>query len=201
MLPTVLSAGGRPVDPANAVRSLSSQWPNPGLMYISCRCSSMSTKLTCWLASSHGSTHEPPTAGNKRNSKPHPIVEFMTVWGAACWGLVGGVVVEALALYSLIRMSRHWSWRKPIPQGLAAYLISVVVRAGAGAGVAAAAAGSGQVSGTFAAFGLGIAAPLVVEKLARLVPLTINLTPTNQEPREPAVERPGTDGGQVGNGS
>ncbi|GAA4200084.1 hypothetical protein GCM10023074_31470 [Microbispora amethystogenes] len=39
-----------------------------------------------------------------------------------------------------------------------------------GALIAAAAAASGQVSGAFAALGLGVAAPLVVEKLTRLVP-------------------------------
>lgn len=93
-------------------------------------------------------------------------------WGAAVWGLAGGSVVEALALHAMIRADRSWSWRKPIPQGLVAYLISVVLRTGAGAGLAAAAAGSGQVSGAFAAFGLGVAAPLVVEKLAMGVQLT-----------------------------
>jgi hypothetical protein len=104
----------------------------------------------------------------------------MSTWGAAGWGLVGGLCVEALALYSMIRTSRRWSWRKPIPQGLAAYLISVILRAGAGAGLAAAAAGSGQVSGPFAAFALGIAAPLVVEKLSRAIPLTGSLTAPDQ---------------------
>lgn len=64
----------------------------------------------------------------------------------------------------------------PIPQGLAAYVISVVARVGAAAGLAAAATSSGQVSGPFAAFGLGVAAPLVVEKLSRAIPLTGTLT-------------------------
>lgn len=96
----------------------------------------------------------------------------MNLWAAAGWGLAGGLCVEALALYAVIRNSSKWSWRKPIPQGAVAYLISVVARAGAGAGLAAAAAGSGQVVGTFAAFCLGVAAPLVVEKLARAIPLT-----------------------------
>jgi len=99
----------------------------------------------------------------------------MSTLGAATWGLAGSVCVEALELYSLIRHSRRWSWRKPIPQGLTAYIISVVLRAGAGAALAAAAAGSSQVSGTFAAFALGVAAPLVVEKLTRAVPLSGSL--------------------------
>lgn len=53
-----------------------------------------------------------------------------------------------------------------------AYLVSVLIRVGVGAGLAAAATGSGQVSGSLAAFGLGVAAPLVLEKLAQTVPLT-----------------------------
>lgn len=95
----------------------------------------------------------------------------MNSWVAAAWGLTGGLCVEALTLYSHIRATRRWNWHHPIPQGLAAFLISVCIRAGAGAGLAAAAAGSGQVSGSLAAFGLGVAAPLVVAKLAQTVPL------------------------------
>jgi hypothetical protein len=96
----------------------------------------------------------------------------MAVWIAAIWGLSGGLAVEALELYGSIHRARKWTWRKPIPQGLAAYVISVVIRAGLGTVVVAAAAASEQISGAFAAFGLGVAAPLVVEKLARAVPLT-----------------------------
>ena len=95
----------------------------------------------------------------------------MNSWVAAAWGLTGGLCVEGLTLYSHIRVTRRWDWRRPIPQGLAAFLISICIRAGAGAGLAAAAAGSGQVSGSLAAFGLGVAAPLVVAKLAQTVPL------------------------------
>lgn len=96
----------------------------------------------------------------------------MNLWVAAGWGVTGGLCVEALWLYSRIHSDLLWSWRRPIPQGLTAYLISLVARIGVGAGVAAAAAGSGQVSGPLAAFGLGVGAPLVVEKLAQAVPLT-----------------------------
>jgi hypothetical protein len=118
--------------------------------------------------------------------------QCMSAWTAAAWGLAGGLCVEALALYSLIRNSRTWYWRRPIPQGLAAYLISVILRVAAGAGLAAAAAGSRQVSGTFAAFGLGIAAPLVVEKLSQLIPLTGTLAviAPPPEPKDSPIGRP-----------
>lgn len=106
----------------------------------------------------------------------------MHPWGAGVWGLAGGLCVEALALYATIRGTRRWNWRRPIPQGLMAYLISVVVRVGSGAFLAAAAAGSGQVSGSLAAFGLGAAAPLVVEKLSKTVPLTGSVVSSEPTP-------------------
>lgn len=92
-----------------------------------------------------------------------------TTW-AAVWGVLGGLCVELLELYGRIHRTPKWNWREPIPQGMIAYLISVTIRVGIGAVVAAAAAASGQVSGTLTAFGLGAAAPLVIEKLSRAVP-------------------------------
>lgn len=91
---------------------------------------------------------------------------------AAVWGLSGGVCVESLELYARIRRTPRWNWRQPIPQGMTAFVISVVIRVGVGAVLAAASASSGQVSSSLTAFGLGIGAPLVIEKLARAVPLT-----------------------------
>jgi hypothetical protein len=96
----------------------------------------------------------------------------MTLIEAAVWGLSGGMCVESLELYARIRRTPRWNWRQPIPQGMTAFVISVLIRIGVGAVLAAAGAGSGQVSSSLAAFGLGIGAPLVIEKLARAVPLT-----------------------------
>jgi hypothetical protein len=109
----------------------------------------------------------------------------MTVWVAACWGLVGGVCVEALELYARIRRTPKWTWRKPIPQGLTAYLISIIIRAGLSAALVAAAAASGQIISAFTAFSLGIAAPLVVEKLSRTVPLTDSSAIEQNAPPQP----------------
>lgn len=91
---------------------------------------------------------------------------------AACWGLAGGMCVEGLELYATIRRTPKWNWRKPIPQGLLPYLLSVTIRAGLSAVVVAAATASGQVISAFSALGLGVAAPLIIEKLARAVPVT-----------------------------
>ncbi|MFI0480054.1 hypothetical protein [Actinomadura sp. 9N215] len=90
---------------------------------------------------------------------------------AALWGLAGGLCVEGLDLYARIHRGRGWSWRRPIPQGWVAFVLSVGIRSGVGAILAAATAASGQVEGAFAAFALGVGAPLVIERLARAVPV------------------------------
>ncbi|SEU47112.1 hypothetical protein [Nonomuraea wenchangensis] len=108
----------------------------------------------------------------------------MLVLWAAFWGLAGGLCVEALELHARIRRARKWSWRRPIPQGRAAYWTSVAIRAGVGAVLAAAAAASGQVTGAFGALGLGVAAPLVVEKFARLATLAAEAEPQAIAQRE-----------------
>jgi|SRR5437868_700306 len=91
---------------------------------------------------------------------------------AALWGLAGGLCVEGLEVYANIHRKKSWSWRKPIPQGMTAFVLSIIIRGAVSTVVAAAFAASGQVSGAFAALGLGIAAPLIVQRLARAVPLT-----------------------------
>jgi hypothetical protein len=97
----------------------------------------------------------------------------MAVWLAAVWGLTGGLCVEALELYAHIRHAKRWNWRRPIDQGMVAFVVALVIRIGVGSAVASAFAGSHQVSGPLAAFTLGIAAPIVVARLAKSVPLTV----------------------------
>jgi hypothetical protein len=91
--------------------------------------------------------------------------------GAALWGLTGGLCIELLSLNSLMQADERWSWRQPVPQGLPVFVTSIVVRVGAGTGLAVVAASRGQVSGAFAAFSLGIAVPLAIQKLASSIPL------------------------------
>jgi len=97
----------------------------------------------------------------------------MSYWEAAIWGLAGGMSFEGLELYARIRRVPGWTWRKPIPQGLVAYCLSVMIRAGFSIGVAVAGDASGEVVGGLAMFALGVAAPLVIEKLARGIPISI----------------------------
>ena len=94
----------------------------------------------------------------------------MEWWQAALWGLAGGACVELWNLHCLTRQ-RVFSWRRPIPQGLSAYATAVLTRLAIGTIVAAAAAAGGEITGAWAAFGLGVAGPLVVQRLAGDVPL------------------------------
>ncbi|WP_462188490.1 MULTISPECIES: hypothetical protein [unclassified Frankia] len=110
----------------------------------------------------------------------------------ALWGLFGGFAVEGLDLYTTVRRRGRWPWQtgKSQEAGPWAYLVAELVRLAIGAGLAAAAGASGQVDTAFAALAVGVAAPLVVERLARAVPLD----PRTAAATEPAVSNPQTGG-------
>jgi hypothetical protein len=102
----------------------------------------------------------------------------MTAWQYALWGLFGGFAVEGLEFRGAIHRVGGWPWRRPGEPGPLAMLVSVLIRLLVGAGLAIAAGTTGQVSGPFGAIGVGVAAPLLIEQLARQVRLT-TLTETN----------------------
>jgi hypothetical protein len=95
----------------------------------------------------------------------------MTTWEYALWGLFGGFAVDGLEFAGAIRRTGGWPWRQPEEPGLAPLAVSVVIRLVVGAGLAAAAGTTGQISGPFGALTMGIAAPLLIEQLARQIPL------------------------------
>lgn len=105
------------------------------------------------------------------------MVRFMTGVEYAAWGLFGGFAVEGLEFAGAIRRTGGWPWRQRGEPGPLALGISVLIRLAIGAGLAVAAGTTGQVSGPFGALAVGIAAPLVVEQLARQVPLQTAPTP------------------------
>jgi hypothetical protein len=93
---------------------------------------------------------------------------------AALWGLAGGFVVEGLDLYTAVRRHGKWPWRVTGPgpaAGLAGYVVAELVRLLIGGVLAAGAAASSQVSGAVAAMAIGVAAPVMVERLTALIPL------------------------------
>jgi hypothetical protein len=88
-------------------------------------------------------------------------------WGALGYGAFGGFLVESLAFVAAIQQGGRWPWKIKGKPRLGPYLTAVVVRLLAGGGLAFTLAESGQVSGPVAAAAVGIATPVIVEKLGQ----------------------------------
>lgn len=105
----------------------------------------------------------------------------MTWIEAALWGLFGGFAVEGLDLYGAVRRRGCWPWqaRGPREVGAIGYFVAELVRLAIGSGLAWALMESGQVTTAVGALAVGVAAPLVVERLARTIPLTDPVPPVS----------------------
>lgn len=89
-------------------------------------------------------------------------------WPAiALWGLFGGALVSGLDFVEVVGRIGDWPWnaRKKLRAG--PYVAATVVRLVLGGGLAVAAGQSGLVASPLAAVTIGVATPLIVEKLAR----------------------------------
>lgn len=105
---------------------------------------------------------------------------------AALWGLFGGFAVEGLDLYGAVRRRGCWPWqvRGPREVGAAGYFVAEVFRLVIGSGLAWALAVSQQVTTPIGALAVGIAAPLIVERLTRTIPLTDSVQDTAVVPAD-----------------
>ena len=90
----------------------------------------------------------------------------MTGWQAALWGAFGGLAVEALEFGAVIRRTGRWPWRMKGEPSASIFAVSVLIRVGVGFGLAAAAAETNQIAGPIAAIAIGVAAPLIIEKMS-----------------------------------
>jgi hypothetical protein len=112
---------------------------------------------------------------------------MLSTLDGALWGLLGGFVVELLQLASDIRAAKGWPWARrrhgPWPR-----IVASSCRILGGCGLAAAAAAGGQLAGTFGAFGFGVAAPFIIERLVSAIPPTIPIegsAGSREHPQEP----------------
>lgn len=96
----------------------------------------------------------------------------MSPWDLALWGAAGGLMVEAIQFYGAIKATGTWPWRSPGEPRPLPLLVSVAIRVGVGFGLALAAADNNQVTGGFGAIAIGVAAPLLIEQMAKTVPST-----------------------------
>lgn len=91
----------------------------------------------------------------------------MSVMESCLWGLLGAALIEGLDLYTAIHTSDGWPWKKKGEPTLAPYLVALAIRLGVGTDLTAAFAASHQVAGALAAVTVGIAAPKILQQLAR----------------------------------
>src|SRR5690348_16907591 len=95
------------------------------------------------------------------------MVSQMNLWEAALWGLIGAAAIEAWDLYGAIHRLKGFPWKFDGEVALAPYLVSVLLRVLLGVGMAVAFVASGQADGPVGAVAIGIAAPKLLEQLAR----------------------------------
>jgi hypothetical protein len=93
----------------------------------------------------------------------------MSAAGAAMWGLFAALALECLDLLGALRRSGRPPWRGAGEPGAAPYAISAALRCLVGAGLAAGVAATGQVTTAGAAAAVGLAAPLLLTHLVRLL--------------------------------
>jgi hypothetical protein len=83
------------------------------------------------------------------------------------WGTLGGALVVGLEFVGIVRRTGDWPWRARKELRPAPYVVATLVRLLLGSGLAAAAGQSHLVANSVTAVTIGIATPLIVEKLAR----------------------------------
>lgn len=93
----------------------------------------------------------------------------MSPWAYALWGAFGGLSIEGIEFYGAIRRTGRWPWKIKGEPGPLPLFVSVVIRVGVGFGLTWAAAETDQVSGPLGAIAVGVAAPLLIEQMARQV--------------------------------
>ncbi|WP_405844604.1 hypothetical protein [Streptomyces sp. NBC_01518] len=132
----------------------------------------------------------------------------MPVAEACLWGLLGAALIEGLDLYTAIHTTDGWPWKKKGQPAIAPYLTALVIRLGVGTGLTAAFAASQQVAGALAAVTVGIAAPKILQQLAKqgLAHQAIEAPPAmgsrldagQRAETQPTGSSPDQRGGQVG---
>lgn len=91
------------------------------------------------------------------------------MWQYALWGLVGGAVNRGVLFLEASHRVKGWPFTRPYGTGGGVYAVSIIIHLGIAAATAAALSTTMIVTSGFIAFGTGVAAPVVVKKVARHV--------------------------------
>lgn len=96
----------------------------------------------------------------------------VSLWQCAVWGLFGGAAVEGLEIVAAIKRSGgRWPWNRRRGPHVTPVIFAIFIRLGISTGLAAAASISQPLT-ALAAISIGVAAPLIIEKIAQQVPLS-----------------------------
>ncbi|MGW2873127.1 hypothetical protein DR950_01755 [Kitasatospora xanthocidica] len=112
----------------------------------------------------------------------------MATWQAGLWGLLGSGLIEGWDLYAAIHAARGFPWKRRDRLKLLPYLVAVAIRLGVGAALAAVYAASGQIAGAIGAVTVGIAAPKILEQLARRAPAAVEVPGTRSTGRSTGTQ-------------
>jgi hypothetical protein len=85
----------------------------------------------------------------------------------ALWGLFGGTLVAGLDFIAVVGRIGDWPWKARKKLRAGPYVAATLVRLLLSAGLAVAAGQSGLALNALLAVTIGVATPLIVEKLAR----------------------------------
>jgi hypothetical protein len=114
------------------------------------------------------------------------------VWQYALWGLVGAAVNRALIFLEATQRAKGWPWVQPDGPGGGVYTVSIVLHLAIATATTAALATTAIITNGFVAFGMGVAAPVVVKKAARYA---MGLTAPGDEGKgQEPLDRGDTDG-------
>lgn len=91
----------------------------------------------------------------------------MGPWEYLAWGIFGGVLVAGLDFVGVVGRVGDWPWKDTKRMRPGPYWAAALVRLLLSGGLALAAGQSGLIISAVAAVGVGVATPLIVEKLGK----------------------------------
>ncbi|MFF7351495.1 hypothetical protein ACFZA1_02375 [Streptomyces filipinensis] len=115
----------------------------------------------------------------------------MVWWQACLWGLGGAALVEIRQMWHLWHQTHSWPWVDEQEQTkVAGYAIAVTLRLIMAVGVNAVYVASHQIAGPFAAFTIGVSAPVILQQIMVQAPNE----PVSSSPSASPVPPPSPDG-------
>jgi hypothetical protein len=102
------------------------------------------------------------------------------VWEYALWGVLGAIANRGVIFLEATRRVKGWPWARPLGPGGGVYAVSIFVHLGIAATASAALSTMLRGTSDFVAFGIGVAAPVVVKKAGQYAESLLPLPGTSR---------------------